>query len=387
MKKYRILLAVCVIVSAAFSLAAADNGKTADAAGTDAALEKKGSTGASVKCESGKIKLILRGNLGTWQLYAVNKEGGSYPLFVDYDEFASTYFLLRAGKTEYKLNESNGIESVAAKTAAGGSLLYTIPKAADVSVEFTFMKTTPDCDDDMIQIRITVTNRKTRTDMFALKGVFDTFLGEKTDIHFSTSRTKAVNSEAQFRTMKNEKWILSQGGGYGVQLLLDGGDITPPSLVTLGNKDIISLPLWEPVASTARSFDNVMSYNNSAVAVNWEKFELKPAQSLSVVFYIAVSADDETPAGAVYLASFAGTAPESAVPAPESAVKQAATAAKTTPDVPFDVITEEKLDPAYIQALINKINALEDDDKSVNRDELLRLNAELDAILAKLRQQ
>ncbi|MFA6856113.1 MAG: hypothetical protein WCR31_02790 [Treponema sp.] len=387
MKIYRTLLAACIMVLTVSLLTAADNEKRNDDAGPDTTLERKVTSDASVKCESGKIKLILRGNFGIWQLYAVDKEGRPYPVFVDYDEFASTYFLLRAGRTEYKLNESNGVESVAAKTAAGGSLLYTIPKAADVSVEFTFMKTTPDCDDDMLQIKITVTNRKTRTDTFALKGVFDTVLGERTDTHFSTARTRAVNSEVQFRTMKNEKWILSQGRGYGVQLLLDGGDITPPSLVTLGNKDIISLPLWEPVASTTRSFDNVMSYNNSAVAVNWEKFELKPAQSSSVVFYIAVSADDETPAGAAYLASLTGAASEKAEPVSAPGAILPAPAAKAAPDVPFDVITEEKLDPEYIRALISKINALEDNDKNVNRDELLRLNAELDAILAKLRQQ
>jgi hypothetical protein len=387
MKKYRTLLAACIMVMAVFPLAAADNGKSSDAAETDTALERKATSGASVKCESGKIRLILRGDLGTWQLYAVNKDGSPYPVFVDYDEFASTYFLLRTGKTEYKLNESSGIEAAAEKTATGGRLLYTIPKAAEVSTEFTFMKSAPDCDDDMIQIKITVTNKKTRTETFAVKGVFDTVLGEKTGTHFSTAQTKSVNSEVQFRTMKKEKWILSQGGGYGVQFLLDGGDITPPSCVTLGNKDIISLPLWEPVASAARSFDNVMSYNNSAVAVNWEKFELKPAQSSTDVFYIAVSSDDETPAGAAYLASLTGTVPEAPVSVSAPAAMQPAPAAKNTPDVPFDVITDEKLDPEYIRALISKINALEDNDKSVNRDELLRLNAELDAILAKLRQQ
>jgi len=257
------------------------------------------------------------------------------------------------------------------------------------------MKTQPGSDDDMLKVQLSVTNRRTRTDSFALKGVFDTVLGEKTDTHFSTAQTKSVNSEVQFRTMKNEKWITSRGDGTAVQFLFDGPGITPPSLVTLGNKDIVSLPLWEPVAASTRSFDNVMSYNNSAVAVNWDKTELKPGQTASVVFYIVLASGGDEPAGGAYLTSLSGDGTgkagteqsPSAVQTPVPAALPPLTVPKQKTDVPFDVITEEKLDPEYIRALISRINSLEDDGSTVNRDELLRLNTELDAILAKLRQQ
>ncbi|HBG36319.1 MAG TPA: hypothetical protein DDW88_04555, partial [Treponema sp.] len=48
-------------------------------------------------------------------------------------------------------------------------------------------------------------------------------------------------------------------------------------------------------------------------------------------------------------------------------------------------ITSEQLDKAYIEALLAKIEALENDDTSLDRTELLKLNAELDAILEFLR--
>ena len=59
------------------------------------------------------------------------------------------------------------------------------------------------------------------------------------------------------------------------------------------------------------------------------------------------------------------------------------------PSVPFnvDTIGPEKLDPSYVQALLDKINSLESDASSVDREEILQLNAELDAIMNKLRQQ
>ena len=47
---------------------------------------------------------------------------------------------------------------------------------------------------------------------------------------------------------------------------------------------------------------------------------------------------------------------------------------------------KDKLSPEYIQSLIDRISALEEDSPSLNRQELLELNAELDAILNYLRQ-
>jgi hypothetical protein len=387
-----------ILIAAGFALLAADFLYAAETAGADTAeppaVEQNTNTGkispnATLKCESGTIKLVLRGVSGTYGVYSVNRNDSQIPVFVDYDNFLSTYFSIRAGKTEYKLNETNGVLSSVAQEGSGGRLLYTIPKTADVSAVFAFMKTSAEHDDDMLKVTVTITNRGPRTDTFALKSIFDTVLGEKTNIHFSTALTKSVNSEVQYRSMAGEKWILSRGSGCGVQILLYGGDITPPAFVTLGNKDIMSLPLWVPTAGAARSFDNVMSYNNSAVSVNWDTTEIKPAQSASFIFYIVVSADGDEPAGSTWLASLkGGNIQASGENLPdETVLSPVVPAEKPKTEVPFDVITEEKLDPEYIRALINKINALEDDGKNVNRKELLRLNTELDAILVKLRQQ
>ena len=50
-------------------------------------------------------------------------------------------------------------------------------------------------------------------------------------------------------------------------------------------------------------------------------------------------------------------------------------------------IPDEKLNPDYIQSLLDRINDLEAGDDSVDRKELIMLNAELDAILMKLGSQ
>ena len=73
---------------------------------------------------------------------------------------------------------------------------------------------------------------------------------------------------------------------------------------------------------------------------------------------------------------------------PEAVSGQTEATACSGEFVPFDIETigAEKLNYQYIQSLIDRINSLEGDDQNLDRNELLRLNAELDAILEKLRQ-
>ena len=59
------------------------------------------------------------------------------------------------------------------------------------------------------------------------------------------------------------------------------------------------------------------------------------------------------------------------------------------PDFEFIVppVSDAQLDPEYVQDLIDRINSLQSDPDLVDHEEVSRLNAELDAILLKLRQR
>ena len=50
-----------------------------------------------------------------------------------------------------------------------------------------------------------------------------------------------------------------------------------------------------------------------------------------------------------------------------------------------DTVTEEQLDPEYIQNLIDHIAQLKNEEGQIDEKELARLNSELDSILTKLR--
>lgn len=392
----------------------------------DASDESRGGAAhATVTNEIGQIKLLLKGSIGSYQIYAVDKNEKTYPVLASYNEFTTTYFSVLAGKAEYRLNVENGIRTVARKMKDGGQLIYGIPGVADVLVDFTCLKSSEEAEPDIVKITASITNAGKRVKTFAFKSVMDTYLGEKSGSHFSTADAKKVNHEAQFRTMKDTRWIKSSNGDTSVQILVYGADITAPDVISLANKDVMNLPSWEPVVVPSRTFDNVISYNNSSVALNWKPQDLKPGETTATVFYIALASDGDEPQGVKYITSLEKPAEEETpaaapmpaptpapapapvpvpTPAPAPAPAPVPTPApapvpetvKATvppedsstglPSVNPSAITDEQLTPDYIQKLLDRINSLKSDGSDTNAEEILRLDAQLDAILERLRQ-
>ena len=348
-----VAFAVCVVLSVSGQLFA-----------------REGAQAKTAVVSSGCVKLVLRGERGTFQIYALGEDGSETAVFSGTDAFTSTYFSLLAGKKEYLLSSLGGAATGAKANPDGGTFVYKLHKIADVTVDFSFAKSPESAFDDIVKVRVSVINKGKKRNTFALKGVFDTMLGEKTKTHFSTADIKSINAETQFYDMSASRWILSRGQEAAVQFLLYGADTTKIETATLGNKDVLSLPLWHPVFVPARSFDSVTSYNNSALAVNWPKAVLENGAEMSVVFYIALSADGGVPKGDAYIASFDKTLP---------------TDDKANALVADRAVPEWKLDKAYVDSLLQRIRALSDYD--ADADELAELNAELDTILEQLRRQ
>jgi hypothetical protein len=180
-----------------------------------------------------------------------------------------------------------------------------------------------------------------------------------------------------------------------MQFLLDGVDITPVECVLLGNKTTFDSNAWIPNLKTEKSFDSFVSYNDSEVCIVWPEVEINPNEKENFIFYLAFAANGEKPQGNYFIGDKKEVVEvkkekpvvkKEVVKVPEKEnVKETK---KEIPNVKFDVATlsREKLSQEYVAGLMERIANLEDSGKNVDREELLMLNAELDAILEILRQ-
>lgn len=373
------------------------------------------SLGRPVVGEWGYLKLTANPKKGTFLLSVLNENEKAVPVVSTANEYMSTSFYLRAGKKIIKLCDDANVVSAVKKTDTGVKLRYTIDKVAVVIIDMSCVNSVPEAAEDTIKITASIQSKSKKKTDFALKLVLDSVLGETDRHHFYTSDGKPVKNEVIYRTMEDEKWILSKNAKASMQMIFYGKDVTPVDSVVLANYTTLDSKKWEPDMTVFRSFDTVLSYNNSAVGVYWPVKSIEPGKVSSEVFYVSLAADGETPCGADYIcaepeaeeeiAEIAEEKPVSSdknsvenIPAveeffdsnfgnPKNEVVSQSEDAKT-PEKVEAVSSDDKIEAAgkynyeYVQSLLDHIESLELDDPEVNKEELLRLNKELDEILS-----
>ena len=369
----------------------------------------------------GNIQIKIKARVGSFTLAALNENDKAIPVLSTANEYISNAFYLKTSKKIYNLVTDGNVRTAARRTTDGAAILYEVPDVAQITVNFSFFPSEKQKDINMIKVTATIKNSGKRTDEYTFKSVLDTVLGEAANYHFYTFEDVPVKNEVLYRTLQNQKWFVSKNVNAAMQLFYSGADCTAPDLVALANYSTLEKNTWEPDMLSYRVFDTLLSYNNSAVCAIWKPMKLEPSASGKIIFYIALSGDGSPATGEKYVYSKEfeekEPAPEKSensgksvtglevitpfsvedeqkpdsiteIPEDDSLVVEKPGKPQDIPNVDFYIknMTKEHLTPEYIQSLLDRIAALEEDSPSLNRQELLQLNAELDAILTYLRQ-
>lgn len=364
----------------------------------------------NIKEKYGRIQLKVKAKRGSYTLAVLNAKDQALPVLSAANEYVTNAFWLKTARKTYNLVTDTSINSSARRTEDGAMLLYDIPGLAQVTVNLSFLSSEPKKETDMVKVSAVIKNVSSRNDEFAFKSILDTVLGESSTYHFYTYDEVPVKSEVLYRTLQNQKWFVSKNVNASMQLFFTGADCTVPELVGLANYSTLDKNSWEPDMLSYRGFDTVLSYSNSAVCAIWKPVILAPDESTKITFYIALAADGNPATGEKYVFSKeynekAGEDDNSAKNlkfiteiedgSEDKTASDDGSLVPTTPVISDDIptvdfylkkLTKEQLTPEYIQSLIDRIDELEKNSPSVNRQEILQLNAELDAILMYLRQ-
>ena len=393
-------------------------------AGSEAAEDKdftgwiKGSR-KNIKERYGKLQIKIKSGIGSYTIAALNEKDKPVPVLSTANEYVTNAFYLKTNRKIYNLVTDNNVKSSARQTTDGAVINYEIPSVAQISVYFSCFASQKKKEADMIKVTATIKNISNRNDDFSFKALLDTVLGEAAAFHFYTWEDIPVKNEVLYRTLQNQKWFVSKNIYGAMQLFFTGAEATPPELVALANYSTFEKNSWEPDMLNYRVFDTVLSYNNSGVCAIWKPMKLAPTESGKIVFYMALSGDGTPASGEKYVYSkqFKDKSEEEkdgksasglevitpfSVEGEEAEEVSGVTEftglvekVSETPETPAEIpnvdfyiknMTKEHLTPEYIQSLLDRIAALEEDSPSLNRQELLQLNAELDAILTYLRQ-
>lgn len=402
----------------------------------------------------GIYRMELHEKSGTFTLSMLNEVGNKFiPVFNPMDNSSGTLLYLKSGSRVYPLSKLGGVPVVQNMTSNSATITYNIKNVADVDLNFSFVSSETGMfseDADLVVVDVLVKNITRKTNVYSLRGVFDTLFGENTTSHFSTCNLKLINSEVLFNSMYSDKWLKSSDGINSIKFLLDGETITHPSSVIVANRDILKVDTWEPRVVPGRGFNSLFSINNSAIGITWGNYKLAPGKTFGVRFYISGATDSLEPSDVTSKFFTSGKALQNAAFVAESDKLKADDSVEYVvlstdenkedsmsdlnqneevvsisegseysedddvyddsesfeddyyedsnfdnyqedisydeENLPYVEITPEKLNLEYVSQLIKEIEELEKNPELYDEGRILYLHTELDAILEKLEQ-
>lgn len=323
------------------------------------------------------------------------KQDSWMPVVEQNDLGESNYISLFIDGIEYRLNGSG---KVARSFEAGSdfvTITYRVKRLAELKANYVISSRNLSGNADCVLVSYSIMNRDKKTHDFALKAVYNTILGERHESHFRTPSNAKVTSEYSFRASPSDNWVITSDGMRALCFSLYGDEITPPGNVVMANKNIIEMARPESVFVDGRSFTSVLAYNNSSLALFWEKFPIPPESEILYSYKINFSKSDFQN-DAELLKPYEPRTEIFTEPEPESEVTVQESVPTPPPapkldDSQIDFETErnyldpEKINPQYVQRLIDEINALEQTNPAVSREKIQALQSEINEVLEVLR--
>ncbi len=273
-------------------------------------------TGAALGLEvqEGRVRLVLHEDSARFSLYLSPQNGddpGPVALFVAEDPRTSELSVLE-GNRIHRMGTSGGFSQQVERLDDGGRFVWT-SSTLRVEQRFAFIRSVGSSVADGVRVTVTVTNLGERATTVAVRYLFDTYLGERSNVHFATGIRDSIARETRITPSQAEPYWESTAGENDVafQQMIYGPGVTVPRHVVVANWKRLNEAGWSFDVNPDRSF-NLLPYsiNDSAVLVTYPESVVAPEGEYEVVTHLggraplgyqreSVSAAERDPAAAL----------------------------------------------------------------------------------------
>jgi len=222
----------------------------------------------------------LNGRVTLYRLITVT--GSQYEaLIFDTDARTSSLTISVDGR-RIKLGDTQEYKIGTRRIEHGAEIVYTSP-AIVVVQRIEFVRSTDSRVYNGFHVSYEVRNVLQRDSKISLRQIWDTRLGEKSGVHFSTGAVPRIEEEMTFTAEKMPPFIVTPGESVSFALLLEG--VMRPDAVTLANWKRLSDSAWE-YATPMRGFSQApYSMNDSALGLFWNDTIVKAGASVTFHSY------------------------------------------------------------------------------------------------------
>lgn len=234
----------------------------------------------------GRIKITLHENSGSFSAYYLeNINSGKYTPFLFDKDPETTLLSIIVDNKILKMGNTSVFSKKIISTPTGGKIVWE-SIVLKVTEEFSFVKSQNSSLSDGFKIVITIKNKSAKNNIIGLTYLFDTFLGEKNNNHFTLDSGVSITSENSYMSNFPNSWISpSKNTGFlGLQGMIRGPGITVPSKIIFANWKRLHDDIWNFQVKKTRNFNLIpYSINDSAVSVQYDPIKVPGNSSREVV--------------------------------------------------------------------------------------------------------
>jgi len=240
----------------------------------------------SLELSGGKIKCELIKASGRFSLYYLDDISNKtyIPLLFAKDPETTSMFLSLNNNIYTPSDSSFFSQKIVRNNEYSGSFIWT-SKLIRVTENFTLIKSVSSTFFDGIKITITFTGLSESTNKVGLSYLFDTYLGERSKIHFITDTGTVINSESYY-SHSYPLYFLSpveKKSFKGLQCMLRGPGISVPDTVIFANWKRLKENIWNFKPQISRNFNFLpYSINDSSFALYYDQQLLQQNKNRSI---------------------------------------------------------------------------------------------------------
>jgi hypothetical protein len=239
----------------------------------------------ALEVKEGLVKLVVNESSGLISVYKLTDVAKAQYEALLFDSDPRTSFVtLSADGRLYKLGDSAAFRVKVSRSDTGVNIEYRSSSFV-VTQSLDFAKSTGSALADGLRVGFVLENLSERETALGLRYLLDTWLGEKSGVHFVTDKRARINQETAILPTDEDSWLSSPGDKASFMVQFSGEGIDRPDRVLLSNWKRLSDAPWGFDANPQRNFTLIpYSINDSAVALFWEPAAVARGGSRKISF-------------------------------------------------------------------------------------------------------
>ena len=314
----------------------------------------------------GYLKLKVFDRTGAFCLYQLSTNGKNnyVPLYDDVAYGQTNKFSVFLDGKIYKLERKLGKPLSVEKVNNTCLITFNIKDKLHIVQRLSFI---PDeygnTAGPLLKIETTIENTQSKDANVALRAIFDTLLGEHNKkAPLATDLREAITSETSFNPKIDRDSVIISSNSESACMFFFKHGVDSPQQVYIANWEHLNTRKWLPDVVEGRSFNSKYLHDDSACLFIWSTKNLKPTEMMTITTTIGYHD---------FIRSSKGYNIQSDTSEDEEPQKKII---ETTENM----TEEQKRNYDYIQELLNRIHAVEENPDVISDDEIENLTDQAD---------